>query len=548
MDRSPNRKFDNKIKYTLENASVKPPAFLWNTIESKLPANKNWYSRYKYLLLLLMLGATSAGSIFIYKNVVLKNDINNLSQNKNVLNDGSTTDNEKEISASTVLNKVAKEEKNNKSITSSDNINNKSSVASFYTLDKDGNENTASLFAKKQTAEKASREARLKRLEVKTENNESGIKTQYESVNVTKEENKSLLVLAVSKRIVKNKNNISSSVNNSSDKHIDGIQNNNVIKTIGTVIDDNNNSDYSNILVTTAAIDKTVVQQSSSSATEDVTTPINESLRKEEEPLTASIVPVKIQQSPIPGREILRSMIELEKLEQLDIKSQAAGINDLNPNKEKMLKNLKQFAGYDINKGFHFGAFIGINNIWLNKKQYSANENTTSIKPKVQFGKSYGVNIGYDYTDRWGIQLELQVSEQGQKYSITQTSDNDKHTKDINLLYLKFPLMLKYKQMFINNYNSKPIAVSFLFGPQFGFLMKKNVQLDGKDVKGAPQYNKGEFGILGGLDFDLFMTRNIALTIGGRTGFSSSMRKGQPMSFQLGITTQLNFRFPKKIK
>jgi hypothetical protein len=47
----------------------------------------------------------------------------------------------------------------------------------------------------------------------------------------------------------------------------------------------------------------------------------------------------------------------------------------------------------------------------LNNKDFSADENTTSIKPKVQFGKAYGINIGYDYSDRWEIQMEWQISE-----------------------------------------------------------------------------------------------------------------------------------------
>ena len=39
---------------------------------------------------------------------------------------------------------------------------------------------------------------------------------------------------------------------------------------------------------------------------------------------------------------------------------------------------------------------------------------------------------------------------------------------------------------FINNYNSKPIALSFLSGPQIGFLLKKNVMTDGNELKNTP--------------------------------------------------------------
>jgi hypothetical protein len=93
--------------------------------------------------------------------------------------------------------------------------------------------------------------------------------------------------------------------------------------------------------------------------------------------------------------------------------------------------------------------------------------------------------------------------------------------------------MMKYKQTFINNYNSKPIALSFLFGPQFGILLKKQVTMNGVEMQDTPEYNKAEFGLMGGFDFDLFMTRNLAMTIGGRTGFASSFEERAAHEFSI---------------
>lgn len=509
MHRSPNNKFDQKVKKTLENASVEPPAFLWNTIENKLPSNKNWYSKYKYLLLLLLLSASSSTGIFVYKNIILKDDTSAIILNKRLLKDEITTqskfqsesNNNSGVDANAKNNIISKKKIDDEKFNNPESYN-KPSVASFYDKNKNGKLTVESLIAQKYEEEKAKKNVRLKRLQVELQSNKVIEIAQYNNTLAA------LTSLELEK--VKSEDQVKY---NTTDVFSDEYTT-------------NNNKEY--------------------------TEPIFEPLRrKESEPLTASVVPVKTQQSPLPTREVLRSMIEPGKLETLDVKDQAIGINDMNPGKEKMLKNLKQFSGYDINKGFHFGAFICINNIWLNKKQFSADENTTSIKPKMQFGNSYGINIGYDYSDRWGIQLEWQISEQGQKYSMTQPAHSDHIcVKDIHLLYTKFPLMLKYRQTFINKYNSKPVALNFLFGPQIGFLIKKGAQLDGQElsVNSMPEYNKVEFGILGGFDFDLYMTRNVVFTIGGRTGFASSMRRGQPMSFQLGITTQFNFRFPKKIK
>lgn len=565
MQQPPNNKFDQQVKNTLENASVEPPAFLWNAIESKLPPNNAWYSKYKYVLLLMLLVFTSASSIYIYKNIFIKTNSSQIALNKRLLKDeigkNSKTDN-----SGNKLNSTAQIDETNATgsktgLTSSENKSGKNiskpSVSSFYNTEKNAAKNEAALYAEQKTEADAKRAARLKRLEVQTSNQQEGAISHDDVAALVPQKNTIAAAASAglvkekgSRKTIKNKpsgNSTPSGSNLPQEAVVDLPENKNNISSKTDKYDNvGNAADEVNDM---AIADNTAESKLAVTVEQDITQPISEPIRgAAAEQLTASIVPVKVQQSPISGRDVLRSMIEPEKLEKLDIESQAAGITDLNPNKEKFLKNLKQFAGYDINKGFHIGAFISINNVWLNKKQYSADENTASITPKVQFGKAYGLNIGYDYTDRWGIELESQISEQGQKYKMKELSEEHDCIKDVNLLYLKFPLMIKYKHTFINNYNSKPIALSFLFGPQVGFLLKKDVRMDGNELKNTPEYNKTEFGIAGGFDFDLFMTRNLALTIGGRTGFASSFKKEQPMSFQLGVTTQLNFRFPKKIK
>ena len=90
--------------------------------------------------------------------------------------------------------------------------------------------------------------------------------------------------------------------------------------------------------------------------------------------------------------------------------------------------------------------------------------------------------------------------------------------------------------------------MSFLFGPQMGFLLQKETLLNKQSIPTNQGYSKVETGLAAGIDFDLYMMRYMYLTIGARTGFGTSFKKGVPVSYQLGITTQFNFRVPKKIK
>lgn len=580
MQQLPNKQFDQLIKDTLENASVQPPAFLWNNIEKQLPTNETWYRKYKYLLLLLLLGTFSSTSIAIYKISNHQQKANTIAVTKRLYKDEVNKKNTNKVENS-VNNTLAKQQTNTSTLQSQKiDKPNQPSVSGFYKEEENSKDKNAINTAKSYKENAAKKESRLSKFTVKEnistknvfDNSELSENKSNTIVNSTATQNKSANTnkytdntksTSVKQDLEKSaehneiKQNTFANIDNvANDKNINEIVestnaltptiNNNTIQSLQTATDDNDaladlnrNNNLPNIS------EKHNASSIATNNDEDLTIPIVEPI-KPASTLVASTEPIKIEHTPLSSRTLLRSTIAPEKLEALEMEEMAIGINDLNPNKEKILKNLKQFSGYDINKGFHFGAFININNVWLNKKSFGTDENTQSIKPKVTLGKSYGINIGYDYTDRWGIQLEAQVSEQGQKYNIVQ--NGIEQNKEINLLYTKFPLMMKYKQVFINNYNSKPIALSFLFGPQFSILLKQKGNIDGVGITNLPQYNKAEFGILSGIDFDLFMTRNVAMTIGARSGFMSSFKKGQPMSFQLGVTTQFNFRFPKKIK
>lgn len=553
MHQLPNNDFDQFIIGKLENASVEAPAFLWNRIEEKLPPVTPWYSKYKYLLLLLSLSLSTSGGIYLYNQTIAGKSSNTMALNKRLLKDELSTNSSNSITkkseednstASTENQKVnSTTSQYNKSANTTDN--NKSVVSSFYTATSDSVSSTNQSAIQK-ADEFKKREQRLSRFEVK--NNSSAVNTVNTSVaNVNSDKKAKSINSSKFTNNTSTANNIIVSKKKKSKKYygsdIPTVQDE-IFASKSANTDINNNTTYNTENSITANVS---TENQSKENNFDITQPIVEPLQNTST-LTASATPVKVELSPVSSREALRALIEKDKLETFDMTNQAAGVADLNPNREKMLKNLKQFSGYSIHKGFHIGAFIAINNVWLNKKQFSSDENTTSIKPKVQFGKAYGINIGYDFTDRLGVMLEWQMSEQGQKYNVGLLADNNKHTKDVSLLYTKFPMLFKYKQTFINHYNSKPIAVSFVVGPQIGVLIKQNVTLDGVKVSNAPQYNKVEAGVLGGFDFDLYMMRYMYLTIGARTGFASSFQKNQPMSFQLGITTQLNFRYAKKIK
>lgn len=222
------------------------------------------------------------------------------------------------------------------------------------------------------------------------------------------------------------------------------------------------------------------------------------------------------------------------------------GLSEYEKEKEKQLKNLKEFAGVDVTRGFHAGIFLSIHNNWLTNKNDVKENSNNSIKYKLDFGKSFGLNIGYDFSTRWGVQTEFAYNEQGQRYVET-TQRNQTLNKELDLIYLRIPVLAKYKINFINNYNSKPIIVNFIFGPQMNFLLNKRTTINEKNQAFNASHNQTELGLYGGIDFDLFMTKNFYMTFGSRLGFSTAAKKDAQKSFQIGFTTQFNFKKPKKL-
>ncbi len=540
--------FDQFFKDKLGDADIRPPDFIWQKIEQQLPPQKK--KRRGAFWLFLLLGLLAGGGSALTYQVIKHNQEQNSTT--------AVANTEKISSTHTQANQTDKQQQQTEQLTSNlqtnkdvnDNNKNADSPDNKQTQT---NKKIASADLINSTELNKKQQTREQHLEkFKAEDNtttDDANKKQAQNLNNKKQSTASKIKKQHSTNAGSNnytytaatqepKESASHKLNKAKQSSVENQNTTNELTAANTTIP-----------VKDALVPNEQLQDKKSNpvkkSTEDLTQPFVEPIRNaQEDQLLASNVPVKQMLTPIPSRDALRSLIEPSKLENLDMASNA-GINDLNPNKDKQLRNLKQFTGYNINRGFHIGAFISINNVWLSNKNYSKSESATSIKPKITFGKSYGLNVGYDFKDRWGITSEIQYSEQGQKYS--ERNNYGLSTKEVKLNYVQVPVLIKYKNSFINTYNSKPIMFSVLFGPQFSNLVKKEVLLNNQSANSNP-YNKIQGGLMAGIDFDLYMTRYMYMTIGARTGFGTSFKKNTPLNYQIGITTQFNFRVPKKIK
>lgn len=240
------------------------------------------------------------------------------------------------------------------------------------------------------------------------------------------------------------------------------------------------------------------------------------------------------------------------KIPQLQTPTSVAGIDEVSASTLKKLENLKEFAGYNVKRGFHIGPYMAITYNWMSRQSENP-ENKDMLKSTFQLNKMYGISTGYDFSDRWGVLAEFAYAEQGIHYK-DNTSDKE---YDLKMNYFKIPVMMKYKIMFLNDYNAKPIILNLLFGGHYSHLQKCNMLIDGNANTFDQKYNHQEWGLMTGVDFDIYINKHLYFTSGIRSGFGANTQGfprlhgndgNSPISFQTGIYTKLNFRLPLKIK
>jgi Outer membrane protein beta-barrel domain len=270
---------------------------------------------------------------------------------------------------------------------------------------------------------------------------------------------------------------------------------------------------------------------------------------REEAEYLVSVEPVKSKPLPNTGINILVSLLPepKEPVEAIQEPSDKQSLLKAHADKQKHQQKMSQFKIYDVVRGFHIGAFFGFNSSWLTRKNDHREMEHNTIRSRVHIGTNYGVIIGYDYTERWGLQLELAIqSMQGMRYDEFCPIYGLSH-KQLNLGYLKIPLMVKYKLAQVNRPDKRPIVMSVLAGPQFSLLHKKELLVEGEPIPmNKSIINYTELGAQAGLDMDFYLHKNMYLTVGTRFGMNSPLQKSRPMSFQFGVLTQFNFRKPPR--
>jgi len=170
--------------------------------------------------------------------------------------------------------------------------------------------------------------------------------------------------------------------------------------------------------------------------------------------------------------------------------------------------------GGDDQQGFNFGGSLGVNGSFI-MHQYTYGAKELPYASTVRF--AVGGNVGYNFTQHVGVELELNYSGQGQNYK--DDVGNPPLQRQISLTYLQFPVMFKY------NAGDAGTGFFVMAGPQFGFLLNSSISYNG-----AEQLSTQTSGFFVSHDI------GIKLVVGDNIRLTDQLYLSAGVNFNLGFT------------
>jgi len=240
-------------------------------------------------------------------------------------------------------------------------------------------------------------------------------------------------------------------------------------------------------------------------------------------------------------------MLALERIEYVDDESKFTIKSPVSS------KSKKQKKPFNIGKGFYMGPTFGMNYNFMSKAPIDKDADFSSLQYRPHFGSSFGLSFGYDFSTRFGVVVDwIYSSDEGQRFA--QVVDGSPTELSIELDYMKFPVLLKYKHSFLSEHGKNPIVLNFTGGFHYSLLRSRNTFINGELAYFDQQHNQHQWGVLGGAEVDIYATKQLFFTIGARAGFNAGTEgfprmKGpdgsNPIAFQSGAFARLNYRFSK---
>ncbi|MEZ5013481.1 MAG: outer membrane beta-barrel protein [Chitinophagales bacterium] len=171
------------------------------------------------------------------------------------------------------------------------------------------------------------------------------------------------------------------------------------------------------------------------------------------------------------------------------------------------------------------------------------------IQSGMKFGVSKGLVLGYNFSNRVGIQTGYYYhSSLGQNYVMSEGGEITQKT--LSLTYDQIPVLAKLKVGHVSDFTHQPIVMNYTIGMQYGLLTGYRIPQERRYESTENLFKKDEWSVVLGLDYDIYLQDRMFITLGARgtigTDISSHI---EPLNdyakrnFTFGLHGSLNYMF-----
>lgn len=207
-------------------------------------------------------------------------------------------------------------------------------------------------------------------------------------------------------------------------------------------------------------------------------------------------------------------------------------------------------------KSYYLGLSISLNNTWLLDREAIR---SISLKYEPTVGLSYGMQGGYIFSKRWGMQMAwILNSWQGQRYKnidlYGRTTSLEYNHKNIALTYMQFPLLVQYRTPIFSEMLNTPVIFNITVGGQYGAMIAYRIDNVKNEALNKHLFRKNEFAAVIGFDYDFMTKRPVFYSLGLRASYGTNIfKKNQPNYLEfdaphnllIGIHGAVNFSLSK---
>ncbi len=206
------------------------------------------------------------------------------------------------------------------------------------------------------------------------------------------------------------------------------------------------------------------------------------------------------------------------------------------------------------------GLYVGAEYVYTTTRLFQKNSAFYPLlgydaKYSFQTGYQYGVKVGYHFNHRMALELGWIInSTQGQSFS------DNLYGKipvigSINLTYTQVPLMFKYKFARMSGITKQPVSFNIIGGFAYSRLKASKMNLNTDRLENISEMvARNEVGVIVGLEYDIYVHKNMFVTFGARTGIYTDTHvfkgyeKEAPRlhNFTVGASAAIHYQLPKR--